>query len=212
MKAEVLTKVEQMKGWSPVTNFGEFSSGVDKYYNRSGTEFEGAYWRVLRYSIAEAILQSLKATRAEHLPSIPLERPIGYDDVRLAIGESGGRAIEQAIVTVTRSEYELANEMEGATLPVVYINRLLEQWTLGLKRALQTETADLTALGDYLEGRYDAYYEVLRDERCGRTWLLERVTELALDVYVLRNHEAFRESYGLTAAPEWLEELMNGDD
>ena len=75
MKAEVQEKVATMRGWSSATNFEEFSSAVDKYYNRAGTEFSAAYWRLLRYSIAEAILQALKATRSEHLPSVPMERP-----------------------------------------------------------------------------------------------------------------------------------------
>ena len=212
MKAEVQEKVATMRGWSSATNFEEFSSAVDKYYNRAGTEFSAAYWRLLRYSIAEAILQALKATRSEHLPTIPSERPTGYDDVRLAVGDHGGRSIEQAIVAVTRSEYELANEMQGASMPPVYINRLLERWTLGLTTALQSEAADITALGDYLEGRYDEYYEVLRDDRCGRTWLTERVTELANEVYGRRYHEEFIEEYELSDAPWWVEELMNGDD
>ena len=204
-----------IESWAAVSNYEEFEDAVLDYFDRAGTAFSAAYYRLLRYSMSEAILQELSAERSWQLPAIPVERPRGYYDVREAVSDHGGRAILRAIVDVTRSEYMSANEQQGSALPAVYVNRLLEEWSKGLRSALQSEASDLRALCDYLEGRYDEYYEALQDERCGRTWLGSdvRVEELAWAVYGGRKHVEFVREYGLADdEPPEIRELLDGDE
>ncbi len=213
MKAEVLSKADEIGGWATVKNYSPFRAELEKYFNRSGTEFSRAYYRVLRYSFAEAILEHLEAERPEHLPAIPSERPTGYYDMREVVRWNYGEAILEEILALTRGQYVAGLETDGG-MPPTYISRCLLNWQEALEAGLNQETLELKEFGDYLEGRYDEYYEAITIGRCGRTRLKNatRIEEITLGVYEGRHHAEFVEEYELGSdEPDWAKEMMTDD-
>ena len=213
VKAEVLSKVEEIGGWATVTNYGAFRSAVEKYFNRVGTEFSRAYYRLLRYSFAEAILEHLEAERPTELPAMPTRRPRGYYDIREVLSEDVGTAICDEILLITREQYGLGLETDGG-MPPTYKSRELERWTTGLTQALSTAASELTLLGNELEARYNEYYEAIVSGRCGRTRLKDGVwiEDLTMALYEARHHAGFVEEYGLIDdEPVEIREMMTND-
>ena len=208
VKAEVLSKVEEIGGWATVKNYAAFRAELEKYFNRSGTEFSRAYYRVLRYSFAEAILEHLEAERPSELPTIPSERPTGYYDVREVLSDDGCESICNEILSITRGL-----ETDGG-MPPTYFSMHLDHWMVCLQLAQIRSTAELTEFGDYLEDRYNEYYEAITIGRCGRTRLKNatRIEEITTAVYDGRHHAEFVEEYELgDDEPDWAKEMMTDD-